>query len=97
MFTDPLLCMERESLFERRLRERVRRLEQERANALFSAGRIGRVTHKQPQVEVSIANRRVNFKWQRGIKIGLFFSRTRNQKVVCISSCMYTHLIVLIL
>ena len=65
----------------RRRRERVRHLEQQRADALFSEGRIGRVTHKQQQVEVSIANRRVNFKWQRGIKIGLNLTQFTNVNI----------------
>ena len=61
---------EEDSLVLKRRRRKIQRLEQKQTNKLFAAKHIGRITEKKQQVEVYISNKRVNFKWQRGIKIG---------------------------
>ena len=54
----------------KRRRAKIQTLEQQRTNRLYANKQIGRVTMRKQQVEVYISNRRVNFKWQRGIKVG---------------------------
>ena len=49
---------------------RLSALEQQRTNDLFKRRAIGRVTSQKLEVDFHISVRKVNFKWQRGNKIG---------------------------
>ena len=70
LLTDDVRYCPDDSLVLKRRRAEIRKLEQKRTNQLYGNKQIGRVTMRKQQVEVHISNRRVNFKWQRGIKIG---------------------------
>ncbi|CAH1799809.1 unnamed protein product [Owenia fusiformis] len=53
-----------------RIKHSIAQFENHRDNKMFKAGLIGRVTEKKIEVDYHIKVRRVNFKWQRGNKIG---------------------------
>lgn len=53
-----------------RIRRKVDHMERERDDQLLEKKRIGRVTNKVREPDYRINMRRVNFRWQRGNKIG---------------------------
>ena len=53
-----------------KIREKIYQSEKERTTKLFQKQVIGRVTEQRVELDYNISIRRVNFKWQRGIKIG---------------------------
>ena len=56
----------------KKIRGAIQILEQQRTNTLYMKKQIGRMTLQQKEVDYHITNKKVNFKWQRGIKIGIF-------------------------
>ena len=64
------LRTEEESNRMTRIVHAIQRYEQDRTNELYNRHIIGRVTNKRVEVDYRINIRRVNFKWQRGFKIG---------------------------
>jgi len=49
----------------------LRSIEQKRVDIMFANRLIGRPTNSRVDVDYHINLRRVNFRWQRGIKIGM--------------------------
>ena len=53
------------------IQQDIRNLEKQRDTHLREKGRIGRVANKVREPDYRINVRRVNFRWQRGNKIGM--------------------------
>ena len=55
------------------INEAVNKLDEDRNKILSERQLIGHVTHRKSNMETRITARRVNFRWQRGIKIGMYY------------------------
>jgi hypothetical protein len=67
-----LVAEERRKFAHEKMLTGLRSIEQKRVNSLFANRLIGRPTNCPIDVDYHINLRRVNFRWQRGIKIGKF-------------------------
>jgi hypothetical protein len=81
-----LLADERRKFAHEKMLTGLRSIEQKRVNSLFANRLIGRPTNCPIDVDYHINLRRVNFRWQRGIKIGKFILHVMQTIVVTASS-----------